>query len=80
VYQGSKGTRRACEKVSQSVAPNTFLSNKYVTSALGKRSQQICSTYFRYFQTIALSEQLPNGRKFAQSGHPGTLKSSFKDV
>jgi hypothetical protein len=37
--------------------------------------------YFRYIQESALSEQSPNRRKFAQSGHPaqkkkGRLKSS----
>jgi hypothetical protein len=36
----------------------------------GKSSPIICATSLIFFTKTTQSEQTPNGRKFAQSGHP----------
>jgi hypothetical protein len=68
-------TRRACEKIAKmkSNPSKLFLYFSVVNYIAAKMFGYFCN-----FGQPAQSEQAPNGRKFAQSGHPDADIQQFK--
>jgi hypothetical protein len=60
-----------CAKIAQNVAEAILRKNKYTTL---KNVGQKCGLLSKF--SNAQSKEAPNGRKFAQSGHPG-LQTKF---
>jgi hypothetical protein len=55
-------TRRVCVKIDQNVAQPIFVKKLHIPCAVIKGAQK--------FRAACVIKKLPNGRKFAHSGHP----------
>jgi hypothetical protein len=74
----SRVTRWVWEKVTHYISRPILCQNLHVICTVVKStSAKICCTYFCNFTKTATSKQLPNCRKFAQSGHPARAALLF---